>query len=416
MNRIDWDKLDLEIVAEAGDGQEAYELVKKFKPDILLVDVKMPLVNGIELIKMLKNEFPKIKYVILSGYDDFEYTKEAIKLGVANYIKKPIDEDELEQTLCSIKQQLKDEQEIDAIFKLKSGFEKNYDIVESHALSMLVEQGEFQSLSSGLDLNGKFFSLIILYLYPCAERLFSNYNIKNDLDNKINLYLNTWMKQALEFYSFINEYYNDEICILLNSDKLCLDDAKRLANFIQDNIVNCTPIDAAIGISTICSELIKIPDIYKNAIRTLKHKVLLGKALPLEESLIRKYSSGADARVFSDFVYDSLYLIQKAIDDKEVTKVITLLNNALNPDKAYMFSIELLESFLVEYSNILKKFAIQHNIYDQVLKLDMFYESRYILRFHSLTELRDELLVVTKELLSVLIGADEGSLRSSTKF
>lgn len=92
---IDWAGHGYEFVGEAGDGELAYPMIQKLKPDIVITDIKMPFMDGLELSKLIKNEFPHIEIIILSGYAEFDYAKEAISLGVAHYLTKPISGEEL---------------------------------------------------------------------------------------------------------------------------------------------------------------------------------------------------------------------------------------------------------------------------------------------------------------------------------
>ena len=92
---IDWEGHGYQFVGEASDGEIAYPLIKKEKPDIVITDIRMPFMNGLELSKLIKKEMPLTEIIILSGFEEFEYAKEAIKLGVAQYLTKPISGDEL---------------------------------------------------------------------------------------------------------------------------------------------------------------------------------------------------------------------------------------------------------------------------------------------------------------------------------
>ena len=76
---IDWEKEGYEFVGEASDGELAYPLILKEKPDILITDIRMPFMDGLELSRLVKAELPNIKILILSGYDEFQYAKEQLK-------------------------------------------------------------------------------------------------------------------------------------------------------------------------------------------------------------------------------------------------------------------------------------------------------------------------------------------------
>lgn len=114
-NSIDWGKEGYEFVGEAGDGELAYPKIMKEKPDILITDIRMPFMDGLELSKIVKKELPEIKILILSGFNDFEYAKEAIRIGVTDYLLKPISSAKLLEALAGVAGEIKKEQEEKAL-------------------------------------------------------------------------------------------------------------------------------------------------------------------------------------------------------------------------------------------------------------------------------------------------------------
>lgn len=94
-----WDAAGLEVIFQAQDGDQLYDMAKKCKPDIIITDMKMPGISGSDLVRKLSEDYAEIKIIIISGYDDFQYTKQAITSRVVDYILKPIDEDQLNNTL-----------------------------------------------------------------------------------------------------------------------------------------------------------------------------------------------------------------------------------------------------------------------------------------------------------------------------
>ena len=97
------------VVGKAGNGHDAYELVEELKPDVVLTDIKMPFIDGIELAKMLKRDYPTIKVAFISGYDEFKYAQEAINLNVISYLMKPLSSNDINLFLNQLKHQLDDE-------------------------------------------------------------------------------------------------------------------------------------------------------------------------------------------------------------------------------------------------------------------------------------------------------------------
>lgn len=100
---VDWSGLGVEIVGTAGDGKEGLILLKEQKPDLLLTDIRMPQVDGLELIQEGKKQNPDLMVIVFSGYDDFAYVRRALRLGVQDYLMKPINMEELilQVTACA---------------------------------------------------------------------------------------------------------------------------------------------------------------------------------------------------------------------------------------------------------------------------------------------------------------------------
>ena len=96
---IDWQQYGFKVIGLAENGKVGLEMTRKLLPDLIITDIKMPEMTGLEMIEILRQENIRSEFIILSGYSDFEYAKKAIKTGVISYILKPIDEDELIESL-----------------------------------------------------------------------------------------------------------------------------------------------------------------------------------------------------------------------------------------------------------------------------------------------------------------------------
>lgn len=92
---IPWDSYEIKVVSTARNGAEGLEKIAKFRPDLAIVDIKMPVMNGIEMIRQAKEQYPDMTFVVLSGYGDYEFTGQAMELGVRHYILKPCDESKM---------------------------------------------------------------------------------------------------------------------------------------------------------------------------------------------------------------------------------------------------------------------------------------------------------------------------------
>lgn len=114
---IPWEKYDCTVVATASDGREGIETIKKYLPDIVFTDIRMPNLDGITMLAGIKSQFPDMQVTVLTGFRDFEYAQSAIKLGVTRFLLKPSKMDELIEALETMVGKLKEKTaaEIDTV-------------------------------------------------------------------------------------------------------------------------------------------------------------------------------------------------------------------------------------------------------------------------------------------------------------
>ena len=100
---FDWEAHDCEVVGEAADGMEAMAKIDELMPDLVIMDINIPIMNGLKVIQMSRLKHPKIAYVIVSGYDDFSYCQQALRLQITDYILKPVNYDEFGSCIDNLK-------------------------------------------------------------------------------------------------------------------------------------------------------------------------------------------------------------------------------------------------------------------------------------------------------------------------
>ncbi len=132
--RIDWESEGIEFMGEASDGELALPLILEKKPDIVITDIKMPFMDGLTLSKHIKEELPKTRIIILSGYDEFEYARDAIKLGVTEYLLKPIAPQALLESIRGVVKDILKEKEEEV-----SESKTDYETKELEALNLFSE-------------------------------------------------------------------------------------------------------------------------------------------------------------------------------------------------------------------------------------------------------------------------------------
>ena len=103
---IDWQKYQVSVCGSVTDGAEGIALFRQFEPDIVIADIRMPKMNGIEFARALRETKKKVKILLLSAYAEFEYAQSAITYQISDYLLKPLDEDKLEAAIVRIVQEL----------------------------------------------------------------------------------------------------------------------------------------------------------------------------------------------------------------------------------------------------------------------------------------------------------------------
>ncbi len=142
-DNVDWKFFGFEFCGEAPDGEIALPLIEAAQPDLLITDIKMPFMDGLQLCKIVREHLPWMKIIIVSGYDDFRYAQSAIKLGVTEYLLKPIGVQEMQQVLVKVAAVLDQEKSDRAYMKqLRSQVEDNLFLLREKFLLRLVSGGE----------------------------------------------------------------------------------------------------------------------------------------------------------------------------------------------------------------------------------------------------------------------------------
>ena len=221
---VDWQSLDLEIVAEAENGYQAYELLVEYVPDIAIVDIRMPGFDGLTLIRKTQELNLNIHFMLISGYKQFEYAHEALTLGVQDYILKPIRREELTQNLIQIRDSIVAANEIQETHaRLCSAAEFSCSKLRSHFFKDIVL---YQADSSNFTISqvnqeyGFRFSEGAFQFLLCKEN--GGYRRTNAVIYDKSR-LSEVFKDALAALCYDMEcyYFNHRLCYLLNYSPEC---------------------------------------------------------------------------------------------------------------------------------------------------------------------------------------------------
>ncbi len=170
VQKIDWDRLGYSLAGYAKNGLEALEIAEEKQIDVVLTDIKMPYMDGLTLSHRLKELYPSIKIIIFSGFDEFEYAKEAIRLEAEEYMLKPVDAGELSRVFQKVHEALDQEfDEKQSIHRLKNYYLESLPILQESLYTSLIEgtlpQQDLEStlLDYQISLPGKYFAVVILH-------------------------------------------------------------------------------------------------------------------------------------------------------------------------------------------------------------------------------------------------------------
>jgi len=191
-----------EVIGQAANGYDAIDLIERLKPDVVITDIRMPYVDGIQLARIINKEHPKTKVAFISGYDEFAYAKEAIELNVVSYLSKPITEEEVSHFLSKLKTRL--DEEYQALFnqeRLDEVYKENLPaLIENQFNSLLhfssIDDQDLQRFKIfNIDLSVGYFTVGIIEIDAAADfleieylRIFFLNLLKKKFDDYKNLY------------------------------------------------------------------------------------------------------------------------------------------------------------------------------------------------------------------------------------
>jgi two-component system, response regulator YesN len=289
LTELDWEQYGISEIKSARTGMEAIRIMKNFEPHILMTDIKMPVMSGLQLAEKAKELFPDIKIVFISGYDKFEYAQEAVKLNAYRYLLKPIDNDELIALVVDLVDHIMQERSLVEKENIKNDFMyESQDFLKSrlfHECSYYSydDESELINRANYLGLN------IIPGKYILLLTEIDNYT---EWRNSISVMENE--KTCLDICCIACELRKDIYCIdaaafdlqmcsvliSCNShvpDELLLDEACIIAEELIETVHTMLNISISIGVSSVFQNLTGIKQGFMECRHALKRKIYAGK-------------------------------------------------------------------------------------------------------------------------------------------
>ncbi len=340
---IDWKTHGIEIIAEASDGQEAFDLCMKHLPDILLTDIRMPFMDGLEVAAKLKEHGNNLKVIIFSGVQDFGYAKSALDISAEGYILKPLEVKELTQVVDRVVKKIANEKlMVERVHQLKQQLHENFGAAREKFLKNLV-LGAYQkaeTINEKLD----YFKNPIRSEEPVAVAVLQ----VDEYAKKTEHYAEE-EKQLLSFSitSIVEELINLNTlgaCVAMNENEYVLmfherktesqDEQSDFYSEIVRSLNQYLQLSVSIGVGRIANSPLKINSSYKEAVNALYFKFYTGKGAVIN---ITDISLTLENNEIPDLYLEEHELVNRVKSGNvlETEQAIQALFNKLSHDKKY---------------------------------------------------------------------------------
>lgn len=354
IQKIKWEQYGFKLVGEAENGREALEMAEKYTPDVVITDIKMPFMDGLQLSEELRKRFPTIKIIILTGFDKFEYAQKAVNLNVVEYALKPVSAKEFIEVLLRVKSQIDEEMlKKKDMEVLEEYYVKSLPILKEKFLTYLItsklSKDEIQEKCKNynINLNGNRFVVAAINIDSKVTYKDKKNNNSNEVDlNKfavLNIIEEILCKNQRgmvfihnELIVLISPYLEEDRGFIFNSIHSTLEE-------IRQNIEKYLKFTITIGLGTIINDVSHISDCYQNAILALDYRFIMGNNRIIWIEDIEP--SSTEKIAFDEIMEHDLRSAIKVGTESEIIKTIDGLFYKLEDGKANFkhFQIYLLE-------------------------------------------------------------------------
>lgn len=338
---IRWHDHGFEIVGECENGKKAYSLSREVLPDIIITDIKMPVMGGIDLIRALKNEGSNVKFVVLSSYDDFEYVKEAMRLGAEDYILKlQMEPDSLLKVLADVCRKIEqEEKERSKNTRIEKHINENIPILKEKFLKDLLFGTEINEHALeekfqvyGITLNSKNLACMIIRIdnmesndnYPKHELHMRKFSISNILEDILMNYGGGYTcYTGPHLYAIIWSAENgaNESYIYRSIDRM----TKDIQEFLKDSM-NLT---TSIGVSNIHQGYLNISNAHREALEAINKNFVYPAGSIVKYSEIKNILSDKNITIPLEMELNDLENSLKACDLESIGEAFDHLKQKL---------------------------------------------------------------------------------------
>jgi two-component system response regulator YesN len=287
---IDWQTHGYEFCGEASDGELAFPMIQKLRPDIVITDIKMPFMDGLVLSRLIKKELPATEIIILTGYEEFEYAKEAIKIGISRYLLKPISGDDLLKEVDALAVKIEEnhkEQEIrdKYLSEMKENILKERKDLFQYLVSGTKTVEELLEMADklGIDLSSIWYNVALLKIKSLNHAHDEYSNSLIEIEEKMN------MSEEDNGPIVFDRNLEGKALLFRADTKEKLEELQR--DYIQklkSTLAEYEDVIYFVGIGMAVNRLREIPTSFEAASHAFAHRYLVGDSCVLDSAELEK--------------------------------------------------------------------------------------------------------------------------------
>jgi two-component system, response regulator YesN len=319
---IDWNRYGFELIGEAEDGESALEMIQNLMPDIVFLDINIPKLDGIEVLKKMKKMNLTSKVIILSGYNEFEYVKEAMKAGALDYIHKPgMNMENLLLALSNARMIIDSEKiRINEYKDLKTNLEQNKGYIKSNFFKDVIEG----KISSTWELEQKMKLLniklenanIVCFIISIDNYLKVQERYKKERQNLLDFAINNIIEELFKEEGFEFLRFSENVYLIIKSYKTAIsvkdsnDNNDLIIRTLREALRQFLNVKITVGVSKIHPGIISLPNAFDEALSANKYKFFTGDSKTIQFNELHnkiislKHQGDAEEFVFKKLLND----------------------------------------------------------------------------------------------------------------
>ena len=352
--KIDWEKSRFSFAGEAGDGEIALSMIQDIKPDILITDIKMPFMDGLELAQAVKKLQPKISIIILSGHDEFDYAKKAISIGVEDYILKPFTLDEILRCLNRVAEKLDlERRQFTDISRMKAELESNIVLAREKLCSDIVlgaldtHTAIQKAEALGINLVARFYIVSVGTIASADDTVDALIAAKS-----IVLSVSASMPDSIGFFIAPDTFVS---IIKSGAKESCEEAAFNIADTIRHEIAKNTACTIITAIGSVAEHISHIVNSFQDASSILKRCRISDKNKIISAGDIDASQNNSIVLQENDPLVERLNYADESEIDQIIREYIALLGD--NRERFSIIASYLLVDVIMAVSKIIEQFG-----------------------------------------------------------